>query len=204
MTCCLLKVEAEGGDQFIEITITEPQKVGDGMGAYMAYRISTKTNMTFFKRREFAVMRRFSDFLGLHDKLTEKYLKVGRIIPPAPEKSVIGNAKMKMGQAEQATNGNEFIERRRSSLERYLRRTCQHPVLLVDPDFREFLESDAELPKATSTSALSGAGVMRFINKVGETVNKITYKMDETDPVGIITLAENVAMLILCSLVVRR
>ena len=46
--------------------------------------------MPLFKKREFAVLRRFSDFLGLHDKLTEKYLKVGRIIPPAPEKSVIG------------------------------------------------------------------------------------------------------------------
>lgn len=43
--------------------------------------------------------------------------------------------------------------------------------------------SDIELPKATNTSALSGAGVMRLFNKVGETVNKITYKMDESDPV---------------------
>jgi hypothetical protein len=42
-----------------------------------------------------------------------------------------------------------------------------------------------ELPKATNTSALSGAGVMRLFNKVGETVNKITYKMDESDPVSI-------------------
>lgn len=41
-----------------------------------------------------------------------------------------------------------------------------------------------ELPKATNTSALSGAGVMRLFNKVGETVNKITYKMDESDPVS--------------------
>lgn len=81
-------------------------------------------------------------------------------------------------------NGNDFVERRRSALERYLRRTADHPVLVLDPDFREFLESDVELPKATSTSALSGAGVMRLFNKVGETVNKITYKMDETDPVN--------------------
>lgn len=43
---------------------------------------------------------------------------------------------------------------------------------------------DVELPKATNTSALSSAGVMRLFNKVGETVNKITYKMDESDPVG--------------------
>lgn len=42
---------------------------------------------------------------------------------------------------------------------------------------------DCELPKATSTSALSSAGVMRLFNKVGETVNKITYKMDENEPV---------------------
>lgn len=46
------------------------------------------------------------------------------------------------------------------------------------------LHTDTELPKATSTSALSGAGVLRLFNKVGETVNKITYKMDESDPVS--------------------
>lgn len=38
-------------------------------------------------------------------------------------------------------NGNDFVERRRAALERYLRRTAQHPVLVLDPDFREFLES---------------------------------------------------------------
>ncbi|CAG9839421.1 unnamed protein product [Diabrotica balteata] len=175
--------EMEKEDEFLDISITEPQKIGDGMGAYMAYRVTTKTNMPMFKKKEFAVSRRFSDFLGLHDKLTEKYLKVGRIIPPAPEKSVIGMTKIKMSSQDgPTTNGNDFVERRRASLERYLKRTAQHPVLVLDPDFRDFLESDIELPKATSTSALSSAGVMRLFNKVGETVNKITYKMDETDP----------------------
>lgn len=38
-------------------------------------------------------------------------------------------------------NGNDFVERRRAALERYLKRTAQHPVLLQDPDFKEFLES---------------------------------------------------------------
>ncbi|XP_045483627.1 sorting nexin-2 [Harmonia axyridis] len=180
----LERAEAESGNQFIEITITEPQKIGDGMSAYMAYRVTTKTNMQIFKAKELSVLRRFSDFLGLHDKLTEKYLKIGRIIPPAPEKNVLGMTKIKMSnQVENGTgNGNDFVERRRAALERYLNRTAQHPVLVVDPDFREFLECDVELPKATNTSALSGAGVMRLFNKVGETMNKITYKMDETDP----------------------
>ncbi len=42
-----------------------------------------------FKQVEFSVMRRFSDFLGVHEKLTEKYARRGRIIPPAPEKSLV-------------------------------------------------------------------------------------------------------------------
>jgi len=83
-------VEKEGGDQFIEVTVTEPQKLGEGIGSYVAYKVITRTNMPIFRKRSFSVMRRFSDFLGLHDKLVEKYLRMGRIIPPAPEKSVIG------------------------------------------------------------------------------------------------------------------
>ncbi len=35
--------EEEGGDQFqIEITVTDPKKMGDGMGSYMAYKVNTK------------------------------------------------------------------------------------------------------------------------------------------------------------------
>jgi len=66
---------------------------------------------------------------------------------------------------------------------RYLNRTASHPTLRVDPDFRDFLERDGELPKATSTSALSGAGVKRFLNRMGDAVDKITFKMDESDEV---------------------
>lgn len=36
------------------------------------------------------MLRRFSDFLGLHSKLAEKHVSKGVIVPPAPEKSVIG------------------------------------------------------------------------------------------------------------------
>lgn len=43
-----------------------------------------------FHKNEFSVKRRFSDFLGLHSKLASKYLHVGYIVPPAPEKSIVG------------------------------------------------------------------------------------------------------------------
>lgn len=103
---------------------------GDGMNAYMAYKVTTKvsyqnipsssqqsweselavlflftyffslshclsmslaqTSMVLFKNKDFSVKRRFSDFLGLHSKLASKYLHVGYIVPPAPEKSIVG------------------------------------------------------------------------------------------------------------------
>ena len=58
------------------------------MSSYMAYTVTTSTNLSYFKKKNPAVNRRFSDFLGLRDKLAEKYLQNGRIIPPAPDKYV--------------------------------------------------------------------------------------------------------------------
>jgi len=49
-----------------------------------------QTDIPDFRQTEMEVYRRFSDFLGLHEKLVVKHLHQGRIIPPAPEKSVLG------------------------------------------------------------------------------------------------------------------
>ena len=99
----------------------------------------------------------------------------------------LGTTKVKMTAQTPTEPGNgaslEWIEHRRAALERFLCRTAQHPILCLDPDFINFLQSNEELPRAVNTAALSGAGVMRLFNRFGETVNKITYKMDENDPV---------------------
>ncbi|KAL4228170.1 sorting nexin-2 [Mactra antiquata] len=163
----------------ITITVTEPHKVGDGMGAYVVYKVITQTTIPAFKKSELFVVRRFSDFLGLYEKLHEKHAHYGRIVPPAPEKSLVGMTKVKMSKEE--STSSDFLERRRAALERYLNRTASHPILRLDPDFRDFLEKEGELPKATSTSALSGAGVKRLLNRIGDSVEKITFKMDESD-----------------------
>ncbi|CAL1527373.1 unnamed protein product [Lymnaea stagnalis] len=165
----------------IDIKITETLKMGDGMSAYMVYKIISKTTNPAFRRPENAVLRRFSDFLGMHAKLAEKHVPLGIIVPPAPEKSVIGMTKVKMSKEE--SGSSDFIERRRAALERFLIRTASHPTLASDPDFVQFLEKDGDLPKSTSTSALSGAGVLRLFHKVGESFEKITLKVDESDEV---------------------
>lgn len=122
--------------------------------------------------------------------------------------AIQGTTKVKMAAGQNESEGKlpEFVERRRAALERYLLRTATHPIFQVDPDFREFLEcgksnfnlnaryfffsntffalwTEEELPRASSTSALSGAGVLRLFNRMGETVTKIAFKMGESDPV---------------------
>jgi len=66
---------------------------------------------------------------------------------------------------------------------RFLNRIVRHPQLNGDSDFVDFVELDGELPKSTSTSTLSGAGLVRLFNLVGDSIGKYTYTMPETDDV---------------------
>ncbi|XP_061679556.1 sorting nexin-1a [Syngnathoides biaculeatus] len=171
--------ESELEDKFdITISVTDPEKIGDGMTAYMAYKVSTQTTLSMFCNKKFTVRRRFSDFLGLYEKLSEKHAPNGLIVPPPPEKSILGMTKVKVGKED--SSSTDFVERRRGALERYLQRVVTHPSLLQDPDVREFLERE-ELPRAVSTQALSGAGFLKMINKATDAVSKMTIKMNESD-----------------------
>lgn len=49
-----------------------------------------QSSLAMFKSKAFTVRRRYSDFLGLFEKLTVKQSLQGFIIPPPPEKSVVG------------------------------------------------------------------------------------------------------------------
>lgn len=171
--------EEEQEDKFdIFVSVTNPEKIGDGMNAYMAYKVATQTSLPMFRNKTFTVKRRFSDFLGLYEKLSEKHGPNGFIVPPPPEKSILGMTKVKVGKED--SSSTDFVERRRGALERYLQRVVTHPSLLQDPDVREFLERE-ELPRAVSTQALSGAGFLKMINKATDAVSKMTIKMNESD-----------------------
>lgn len=173
----------EERDQFMEIKVSDATKVGDGMSSYMSYKVSTKTNWPSFKQKEVTTNRRFSDFLALYEKLKQKHLQHGRFLPPEPEKDMLGTTKVKMTK-ENEGGPNDFLEKRKFSLERFLNRIAQHKTLRDDPDFRDFLTTQ-DLPKAPSTSAISAAGMMKFFGKIAtDTVNKIAVKMEEPDPVG--------------------
>lgn len=51
--------------------------------------VYNQTNLPEYQGPEKIVIRRYSDFVWLHDRLAEKYK--GIFIPPLPEKSAVGN-----------------------------------------------------------------------------------------------------------------
>ena len=67
------------------------------------------------------MLRRFSDFEWLIEKLKENENYKGLIIPPLPEKKYFGNL------------SGEFIEKRRDELETFLRVIATHNILKFDP-----------------------------------------------------------------------
>ena len=73
------------------------------------------------------VLRRFSDFLGLHEKLVGRYQTQGIVIPPPPEKSVVG-MKLEWGwrfsHSQFVVNLHAFQLSQSSPCHIYMERTC--------------------------------------------------------------------------------
>jgi sorting nexin-1/2 len=114
----------------IDITVTDPEKFGEGMNAFITYKVKTTTTLPQFQRPSFIVARRYNDFVWLHDQLREH--NKGYLIPPLPEKGIISRFSA------------DFIETRRRDLEKFLNRVAQHRVLHTRPEFILFLEAPDE------------------------------------------------------------
>uniref|UniRef100_A0A1D1Z2J0 Sorting nexin 1 n=1 Tax=Anthurium amnicola TaxID=1678845 RepID=A0A1D1Z2J0_9ARAE len=117
---------------FLFVSVTDPVKLGNGVQAYISYRVITKTNFTDYQGQEKIVIRRYSDFLWLRDRLSEKYK--GIFIPPLPEKSAV----------EKFRFTSEFIEMRRQALDIFINRIASHPDLQQSEELRTFLQEDEE------------------------------------------------------------
>ncbi len=75
-----------------------------------------------------AVLRRYSDFLWLYERLQTE--RAGAIVPPLPEKQPVGRF------------NPAFVEIRRRELERFLRRAAVHPELQGSGALDAFLKAD--------------------------------------------------------------
>ncbi|KAK9127831.1 hypothetical protein Syun_016628 [Stephania yunnanensis] len=107
-------------------------EIGEWRASLHLLRVITKTNLPEYQGSEKIVIRRYSDFVWLRDRLFEKYK--GIFIPPLPEKSAV----------EKFRFSAEFIEMRRQGLDVFVNRIALHPELQKSDDLRIFLQADEE------------------------------------------------------------
>ncbi|XP_076899676.1 sorting nexin 1-like [Bidens hawaiensis] len=122
----------DGSPLFLSVSVTDPAKMGNGVQAYISYKVITKTNFPEYQGPEKIVIRRYSDFVWLYDRLFEKYK--GIFIPPLPEKNTV----------EKFRFSAEFIEMRRQALDTFVNRVASHHQLQQSDDLRIFLEADEQ------------------------------------------------------------
>jgi len=104
------------------ITVTNPQKVGE-KNPYVVYEVKAQVE----GGDSLVSVRRYSDFLWLHDRLQSRNRCI--VIPPIPEKSFFGNFTP------------ELLLFRGRELTRFLMRVAIHPKLSQDEDFVFFLRA---------------------------------------------------------------
>lgn len=112
------------------ITVSDPVQHSEGMNKYTSYRVDVRApggDMTTTQAFS-AVLRRYSDFLWLYEKLQAE--RGGAIVPPVPEKQPVGRF------------SPDFVEARRRELERFLRRVAIHPELQDSACLDTFLRAD--------------------------------------------------------------
>lgn len=108
-----------------------------------------------------AITRRYSEFLELHNKLREKYASVRHL--EFPRRRMV----MKLQ--------NEFLQKRRQALENYLQELLRLPDVCRSRDLRSFLSQSAIAPGADNLGNLGDKQDMmtRFYNSVTDGMEDI-------------------------------
>ncbi|KDQ61732.1 hypothetical protein JAAARDRAFT_123601, partial [Jaapia argillacea MUCL 33604] len=149
-----------------QISVEDPQKVGDPIRGYTMYTVTTRTTSPLFPKPTFSVLRRYSDFLWLYSQLSAN--NPGVVVPPVPEKNPFGRF------------DSQFVQTRRVQLEKCINKMANHAVLGKDGDLRCFLESDSfalDIKHRKAELAQERGGLMATL---GQTLGGSRfYEMDE-------------------------
>ncbi|CAG9772790.1 unnamed protein product [Ceutorhynchus assimilis] len=111
------------------VKIDNPEKHLETMETYISFRVTTRAARIEFSDHEYVVRRRYNDFLWLRQKLLECHPFC--IVPPLPAKHSL------IGQLDRYSK--DFILSRMKSLNVFILRICQHPILSCNENFKIFL-----------------------------------------------------------------
>ncbi|KDQ19741.1 hypothetical protein BOTBODRAFT_27166 [Botryobasidium botryosum FD-172 SS1] len=118
---------------YLLIQVKDPVKELEGTkDNYISYLVVGQTNLRVFASPTPSARRRYKDFVFLRENLAKDFPAC--VVPPLPDKH----------RLEYITGDRfsaEFLERRRSDLQRFLERVAQHPTLQRSTLVRAFLES---------------------------------------------------------------
>ncbi|KAG8920999.1 intercellular trafficking and secretion [Tulasnella sp. 419] len=114
-------------------TVADPIRELEGTkDMYVSYKISAKTNLPMFSSQNPTNRRRFQDFTFLRDNLVKLFPAC--VVPPLP-----GKHRLEYVTGDRFSQ--EFIEKRKLDLQRFLDRLGQHPTLQRAKLLRDFFES---------------------------------------------------------------
>lgn len=162
----------------IRVTLSDPEKHGDGMkSAHVSYRMSThiEGTATGFVASDFGCSRRYGDFVAFHSNLQTEFPAV--ILPPLPSKK-------RLDYLDRFSE--EFIERRRQRLEKYVRMIVAHPSIVKSSLLKRFLQDDEYESHAVQQDEKEGV-----LDNVTESLLNAFTKVKEPDERFTAISAEN-------------
>lgn len=130
-------------------TVTDPQKIGDGINAYISYKVGSVVGEVAH-----VVVRRYSEFVWLRGELRAHYPHV--LIPALPEK-------------QQLSRFNEdFVAVRHRALQRWLARVLIAPELPGSPALVAFLTAPGDSLSSMKDGGGSRAEALKSAAKEGQ------------------------------------
>ena len=139
--------------------------------SHVTYNVNTVTTNEAYKYSQSVVVRRYSDFLWLHDILAEEYPYA--VIPPMPQKNALNRFEI------------DFVEERRNALQYFIRSVCASPLLKDSKRVRSFLTSDDEKfdeEKAETKSSLKDdlTNPMKLLKFVGNGLVSVGKQVEKS------------------------
>ena len=162
------------------LQVSDPVQHADGLNKYTSYRVDVRppyndtggaNEIVPSNVPASAVLRRYSDFLWLYERLHAD--RPGAVVPPLPEKQPVGRF------------SPSFVEDRRVHLERFLRRVAVHPELADCSCLDTFLRADDisfQAAKQTKTASVNNMALSTTSFMQQSSMNQFGQQLQPQQP----------------------